>query len=52
MEEKIEEDKETNNMDHGKLNKSKKTSMSSLDHLMEKKERRAGEALKTWVKWT
>jgi hypothetical protein len=39
-------------MDHGQLSKWKKTSTSALEHLMEKKERQAGEALKTWVKWT
>jgi hypothetical protein len=39
-------------MDRGQLNKWKKTSTSALEHLVEKKERQAGEALKTWVKWT
>jgi hypothetical protein len=39
LEENIEDDKETRNMDHGQLNKRKKKSMSGLEHLMEKKER-------------
>jgi hypothetical protein len=33
-------------MDRGKINKRKKTSTSALEHLTEKKERQAGEALK------
>jgi hypothetical protein len=52
LEEKIEEDKATRKMDHGQLNKWKKTSTSALEHLMEKKERQAGEALKARVKLT
>jgi hypothetical protein len=52
LEENIEEDKETKNMDHGQLNKRKKTSKISLEHLAEKKEGWVGEALKMWVKWT
>jgi hypothetical protein len=52
LEEKIEEDKEVRKLDHEKLNKRKKTSMSALDHLVEKKEREAGKSLKEQVKWT
>jgi hypothetical protein len=52
LEEKIEENKEARKMDCGKINKRKKTSTSSLEHLMEKKERQAGEDLKTWFKLT
>jgi len=39
-------------MDHGQLRKRKKTTTSSLDHPVEKKEIHVGEALKLWVKWT
>jgi hypothetical protein len=46
LEEKIEEDKGSKKMDHGQLSKKKKTSTSALEHLMEKKEGQAGEALK------
>jgi hypothetical protein len=52
VEEKIEEDKETKKMDHGQLSKQKKASTGALDHLVENRERQAGEALKTRVKWT
>jgi hypothetical protein len=39
-------------MDRGQLNKQKKTPIDALEHLTEKKEGQAGEALKTWVMWT
>jgi hypothetical protein len=39
-------------MDRGQLSKRKKMSMSSLEHLTEKKERQASEALKMRAKWT
>ena len=52
MEENIEEDKATRKVDHGQISKRKKTSMSALDHLVEKKERQVGESLKAQVKWT
>jgi hypothetical protein len=52
LEEKIEEDRSTRNMDRGQLSKWKKTPTDALEHLVGKKERQAGEALKTWVKWT
>jgi hypothetical protein len=38
LEEKNKEDKAVRNMEHGQLNKWKKTPMGALDHLMEKKE--------------
>ena len=37
-------------MDHGQLNKRKKTSTSDLENLTQKKERQVGEALKELVK--
>jgi hypothetical protein len=52
LEEKIKEDKLEKKRDHGQLNKRKKTPTDALEHLTEKKEEQAGEALKTWVKWT
>ena len=52
MNEKIEDDISARKIDHGQLNKQKKTSTSDLEHLVGKKERHAGEALKTQVKLT
>jgi hypothetical protein len=52
LEENIEEDKAVRKMDRGQLNKRNKTSTSALEHLVEKKERQAGEALKAQVKLT
>jgi hypothetical protein len=52
LEEKIKEDKAVRKMDHGQLNKQKKTSTSALEHLTEKKERQVGKALKARVKLT
>jgi hypothetical protein len=46
LNEKIEDDRSTRKIDHGQLNKWKKTSTSALEHLVGKKERQAGEALK------
>jgi len=48
----IEEDKSARNMDHGKLSKRKNPPMDTLAHLIKKKERRAGKALKTQVRLT
>jgi hypothetical protein len=39
LNEKIEEDISTSNMDRGQLNKRKNLPMDALDHLVEKKER-------------
>jgi hypothetical protein len=52
LEGKTKEDNATRNMDHGQLNKWKKTPTCALEHLAGKKERQVGEALKTQVKWT
>jgi hypothetical protein len=58
----IKEDRSARNMDrgqlnkqkkdHGQLSKIKKSPVDDLEHLMRKKERQAGEALKTQVKLT
>jgi hypothetical protein len=48
----IEEHRSKRNMDRGQLNKRKKKPMDALEHLIGKKERQAGEALKMWVKLT
>jgi hypothetical protein len=48
----IEEDRSTRKMDRGQLSKWKNPPMDALEHLAGKKERQAGEALKTWVKLT
>jgi hypothetical protein len=52
LNEKIEEDRSSRNMDRGQINKRKKPPTDALEHLWGKKERQAGEALKTWVKLT
>jgi hypothetical protein len=52
LEEKIKEDKGSKKKDCGQLRKQKNTSMSSLEHLVEKNERQDGESLKAWLKWT
>jgi hypothetical protein len=52
LEDKIKEDKASKKTNHGQINKWKKTTMGALEHLAEKKEEHAGEALKTRVKWT
>jgi hypothetical protein len=44
------EDRSIGNMDHGKLIKWKNPPIDALEHLARKKERQAGEALKTSVK--
>jgi hypothetical protein len=50
--ENIEEDRLARKMDRGQLSEQKKPPMDALKHLARKKERQAGEALKTWVKLT
>jgi hypothetical protein len=50
LKEKIEDDRSTRKMDHGKLSNQKKMSTSALDHLAGKKERQASGARKMWVK--
>jgi hypothetical protein len=52
LNEKTEEDRSTRKMDHGQLSKWKNPPIDALEHLMGKKERQAGEALKMWVKLT
>jgi hypothetical protein len=43
---KIEEDRSTRNMDRGQLNKWKNPPTDALEHLVGKKERQVGKALK------
>jgi hypothetical protein len=52
LNEKTEEDRSTRKMDRGQLNKWKNPPIDALEHLVGKKERQVGEALKTWVKLT
>ena len=52
MDEEIEEDKSERNTDRGQLNKRKNPPVDALEHLAGRKERQAGEALKTRVKLT
>jgi hypothetical protein len=52
LKEKIKEDKVQTKIDHGQVNKKKKTLMGSLEHLLEKKEEQVDEVLKMWVMWT
>jgi hypothetical protein len=52
LDEEIEEDRSTRKTDHGQLNKQKNPLVDALENLMGRKERQAGEALKTWVKLT
>ena len=52
MDDEIEDDRSTRKKDRGKLNKRKIPLLDALDHRMRRKERQAGEALKTWVKLT
>jgi hypothetical protein len=51
LEDNIEEEISTKNMNHGQLKKNKNPSMSALEHLMEKKEEQVGEALKARFVW-
>jgi hypothetical protein len=52
LDKEIEDDRSTRKMDHGQLNKQKKPLLDALEHRARRKERQAGEALKTWVKLT
>jgi hypothetical protein len=52
LDEEIEDDRSTRKMDHGQLNKRKNPPLDALEHHTRRKERQAGEALKTWVKLT
>jgi hypothetical protein len=48
----IEEDRSTRNMDHGQLSKRKNPSTDALEHHAGKQERQAHEALKMQVELT
>jgi hypothetical protein len=48
----IKEEKASNKIDHGKVNKRKKTLRGSLENLVEKKEEQVDEVLKMRVMWT
>jgi hypothetical protein len=52
LDEEIEEDRSARKMDRGQLSKQKNPPIDALEHLVGKKERQVGEALKTWVKLT
>jgi hypothetical protein len=52
LDEEIEEDRSARKMDCGKLSKRKNPSVDALENLAGRKERQAGEALKTWFKLT
>jgi hypothetical protein len=52
LDEEIEDDRSAGKKDHGKLSKQKNPSLDALEHHARRKERQAGEALKTWVKLT
>jgi hypothetical protein len=52
LDEEIEEDISTRNMDCGQLNKQKKPPIYALENLAGRKERQAGKVLKTQVKLT
>jgi hypothetical protein len=50
LDEEIEEEISARKIDRGQLNKKKKLPVDALEHLIGRKERQAGEALKTRVK--
>jgi hypothetical protein len=52
LDEEIEDDKSSRKMDRGQLSNRKKAPLDALEHHVRKKERKAGKALKTWVKLT
>jgi hypothetical protein len=52
LNEEIKDDISVINKDHGQLNKRKNPLLDALEHHVRRKERQAGEALKTWVKLT
>jgi hypothetical protein len=52
LDEEIKDDRSTRKMDHGQLSKQKNPPVDALENLAGRKERQAGEALKTWVKLT
>jgi hypothetical protein len=52
LDEEIEDDRSTRKTNCGELSKQKNLPLVSLEHRARRKERQAGEALKTWVKLT
>jgi hypothetical protein len=52
LDEDIEDDMSTRKKDRGQLNKQKNPLLDALEHRVRRKERQAGEDLKTWVKLT
>jgi hypothetical protein len=52
LEEEIEDDRLARKIDRGQLSKKKKPPLDALEHRTRRKERQAGEALKTRVKFT
>jgi hypothetical protein len=52
LDEEIKDDRSTRKMDHGKLSKQKNPPLDALEHHVRRKERQAGEAMKTRVKLT
>jgi hypothetical protein len=52
LDEEIKDDRSTRKEDRGQLSKWKNPPLDALEHRMRRKERQAGEALKTWVKLT
>jgi hypothetical protein len=52
LDEEIEDDISTRNMDRGQLNKYRKPPLDALEHRAKREEKQAGESLKRWVKLT
>jgi hypothetical protein len=52
LNEEMEDERSTRKKDRGQLNKWKKPPLAAWEHHTRRKERHAGEALKTWVKLT
>jgi hypothetical protein len=52
LDEEIEDDRSARKKDRGQLSKRKNPPLDALEHRARRKERQAGEALKTWVKLT
>jgi hypothetical protein len=52
LDEEIEDERLTRNMDHGKLGKQKNPLLDALEHHVRRKKRQPGKALKTSVKLT
>jgi len=50
LDEEIEDDRSAKNKDRAQFRKWKNTSLDALENRVRRKERQAGEALKTWVK--